>query len=78
MSKRPLKVKGPLDDAYERIDELASNLVYSLSSSTRIFEVIDEIDERVSLEDLKEKCPDLYKMIVYSAKIAIVEKAYPF
>jgi len=75
---QPQKVKGPLETAQDRIDDLASRIVYSISASNRIHEIMDESVDGMSLTVVKSKSPELYSMIVYSAKMAIAERTYSF
>jgi len=75
---QPQKVKGPLETAQDRIDDLASRIVYSISASNRIHEIMDESVDGMSLTVVKSKSPELYSMIVYSAKMAIAERTYAF
>ena len=75
---QPQKVKGPLETAQDRVDDLASKIVYSISASNRIHEIMDESVDGMSLSVVKRKSPELYNMIVYSAKMAIVDRTYAF
>ncbi len=78
MQSRPQRVKGPLETAQDRIDDLASKIIYSIATTNRIYEILDESNDGVELTKLRSKSPELYQMVVYSAKNAIIERTYAF
>jgi len=73
---QPQKAKGPLETAQDRIDDLASKIVYSISVSNRIHEILDESLDGMNLTTVRHKSPELYSMIIYSTRMDIIHRTY--
>ena len=64
-------IRLTLEHAQGRAYTFASELIYSILVSIRITELIDEPFDSISFLSLKNKTPELYKIVLYSAVVSI-------
>lgn len=67
---------SPLDGAQERVEDLATRIVYSMLTSLKIQSLVFDDPGTKTLGDLKEKNTELYRIVLASIKQDIRENPY--
>ena len=69
-------VKTTLESVQNRVYVFSSELIYSIATSIRINELVNESTNNIAFSSLKTKTPELYKIVLYSVVVSIDKRDY--